>query len=105
MKKRVETLPFRAWLLQQVRREDIVGALARDVATEERRIGRELKFNERVDIALYARAIPPAAGVTVNDALAAWAEYEKSLMGDNPSKSLKLSLSKPPASLRGIKRR
>lgn len=84
MKKQVETLPFRSWLLQQVHREGAVGCLARDVASEEKRIGRELTFNERVDIALYARAIPNTARVTVDDALAAWAEYAKSLPGDTP---------------------
>jgi hypothetical protein len=76
MKKRVDALPFRQWLLQQVHRTDAVGRLARDVASEEKRIGTELNtINDRPNLALYARAIPTAGGVTVADALAALREW------------------------------
>lgn len=74
---------FAAWLARQAGREDGVGRLARDVATEEKRIGHPLTttVNERWRLVLYVRGIPKDIGVTADDAHLAWAEWLESQKG------------------------
>jgi hypothetical protein len=67
---------FTEWLALQVHREDATGRLARDVASEEKRIGRPLvALNCRLDLVFYAQAAPKNLGLNKPDALAAWEEW------------------------------
>jgi hypothetical protein len=67
---------FREWLAEQVHRQDAAGRLARDVASEEKRIERALtSIDTRRGLRFYARAIPRSVGLTVDDALEVWKEW------------------------------
>lgn len=56
---KIEEKPFLTWLLEQVERQDDVGRLARDVASEQKRIGRPLTaLNNHVDLFMYCEHAP-----------------------------------------------
>ena len=69
-------MDFRTWLLGQVHRQDAVGRLARDTRSEEVRLARPLTvLNDRTQLMLHVRGLPPEVGITRQDAVAAWAEW------------------------------
>jgi len=72
-------MTFRDWVVTQIDRTDAAGRLARDVASEEKRIGRSLTaLNNRCNLLLYVRAMPAVAAITRADALAVFAEFLES---------------------------
>lgn len=67
---------FRDWIVTQVIRLDAVGALARDIVSEEKRIGKPLtQLNNRVDLLWYCAYAPREVGLSREIGLAAWLEW------------------------------
>jgi hypothetical protein len=72
----VAGMTFHDWLLGQADRRDAAGRLARDVASEERRLARSLTMlNNRCNLLLYVLQMPAMAAVTRTEALNIFAEY------------------------------
>jgi hypothetical protein len=72
----VSEVPFLDWLLAQQERQDDVGRLARDVASERKRIGRPLDYlNDRTDLLWYCGMAPKSAGLSRALGVIAWSEW------------------------------
>jgi hypothetical protein len=69
-------VPFLDWLLAQPERQDDTERLARDVASERKRIGRPLDhLNDRFNLIWYCDRAPKEIGLNREIARAAWAEW------------------------------
>lgn len=75
----VKHTPFLDWLLKQITRQDAIGVLARDVESEQRRIGKPLTaLNNRIDLTWYCTHAPASVRLTRKHADVAWAAWVES---------------------------
>ena len=72
--------PFLDWVLKQVHRDDDIGRLARDIESEQRRIGRPLtSLNRRLELLWHCDHAPKSVGLNRAIANAALDEWTASM--------------------------
>lgn len=67
---------FSEFVSQQVDRQDRIGALARDLTSESKRVGKEIAaLRNRRDLLWHSQHSPKEIGLTRTDAVMLWAEW------------------------------